>query len=343
MSVTSTRLSRPFDSQFAQVEKTVHLASLIVRTLNNDETIKTEALYISEFLLFFKKIPLDICEELVTSPQAAKILDQLIRNGSPFLNFDSKPFGVDIVAKLGSPAMQQALNVKHTKKSEGSESNRESSGRIIPDIRSKSKIYMLYSHDQQVWIRFRSLKTDFSEMLNFHQSARVFNVKDHIWELYFPKNKDKVKLKRDLEYFASGLEKSYDADLIFVSELPFFFGKADPVFLSNTVKFYWCYFTNREDFELKTFSDWEQFSNSFSMALLFLKTTNLNTPSDMTHAPIAAMMGEKPGRNLRTSCKKNPGKMYEATGSRSMAALGLPSDIGSDPSTVIITGEFSLL
>lgn len=277
----------------------------------NDHTIRLVAMSIAQFLLLSKKLSLDKCLELFKKPNAENYLRKLIDGRSNFLDTVPRSIGIDLSSEIIASKIQQSLDVKHIKKVEIIQ---EQLDRIKPKFKSD----LLYSHPTKIWIRFYSKETNIEQITSLFNYS-IFKVCPCIYELYCCKKKTNIK------YLLQYLETQYQANLIFCSELPMFLD--DPLlFLSNYIKFMWCYTLNRNIFDPSSCTDIRTLLIYTTYGMLFMNTNNLSNMPKNTHGPLIACSGERPKVALS---KFDPSTTYINEGSRAMQTLNLSSDFGT--------------
>jgi len=279
--------------------------------LLNDHTIQLIAMSIAQFLLLSKNLSVEKCMELLQKPNAKKYLRKLIDGRSQFLDTVPRSVGVDLSSEIIASKIQQSLDVKHVKKTEAIQ---EQLDRIKPKFKSD----LLYSHPTRVWIRFYTKNKEF-EKFSTSLSYSIFEVCPCVYELYCCKKNTNVK------QLMQCLESQYQADLIFCSELPMFLD--DPLlFLSNYIKFMWCYTLNRNIFDPTSCTDIRTLLVYTTYGMLFMNTNNLSNMPKNTHGPLIACSGERPKVALS---KFDSSSIYINEGSRAMQTLNLNSDFGT--------------
>lgn len=272
-----------------------------------DVTTRLAARTIAQFLLLNKNIPLYEAVKLIRKPGADKLIWKLIKCQSDFMGPVPRSLGIDLISEEAASKIQQSLDVKHIKKP-----NEHS---IQMDrIKPITKIDLAYSHPVTVWIRFYSIEDVPQRIMLFD----VLEVCPNVYEAYGPKRKQ-------LGIILSHLETVYNADLIFCSDLPYFlYNKL--LFLSNYVKFMWCYALNRNIFDPQSYQDIRMLTFYVSYGLMFLETNNLSNMPKLTHNPLIACSGERPKVALS---KYDADQIYINDGSRAMHSTNHGSDFGT--------------
>lgn len=278
----------------------------IVR-LMNDVTIRPQAYAIAQYLLL-EDLDRDTLLEKLAKPGAKELINKLLDCESDFLSPMARSLGVDIISYIVADKIQKSLDVKHIHIG----MNSKSLDRIIPNI----KPIILHTHPAFIWIRFYAPYTEIDI------DANVIRVCENVYEIYLEKTKT---VKSEVSETIKMLERDWDADIIFCSELAYFsYNKL--LFISNYIKFTWCYCMNRNIFDPKSHEDIKALCIYMMYGFLFLRTTNLtNMPQD-THNPLIAYTGERPRIVLK---KFSNNTLYNAEGSRAMHSINKNSDFGS--------------
>lgn len=301
------------------------LASTIMQVMN-DPTIELAARGISQYMLVTKKFPLEYAVQLICKPGAVNVIKKLINCQTDFLGPTPRPVGIDLVSEVAASKIQQSLDVKHVKKTAVVH---EQLDRIRPQI----KIDLAYAHPNVIWVRFYSAYDGEIKITGFN----ILPVCKNVYEAYG--NKDMNEIHRLMTI----LETEYKADLIFCSEVPAFLNNS-LLFLSNYLKFSWCYALNRNIFDPQTAHDFRTVLVYMTYGMLFLNTNNLATLPKNTHGPLIACTGERPKIALS---KFEHGKVYVNEGSRAMQTMNKPSDFGTKSNfievitQVILNTEFT--
>ncbi|KAG8362573.1 p47 [Fopius arisanus] len=287
----------------------ISLASKITH-LMCDETIHPQALAIAQFILFCRGISLERASEQLEKPGARDLINKLLDSESDFMSPTPRSLGTDIVAYISAAKIQKSLDVKQIQMIDVS----KTMDRIIPNI----KTVILYNHPTLVWIRFHC-----ENIINITiPQLTIVPVNDSVYEAYMNKTRNAVRSISDI---IQRLENEYAADIIFCSELSYFM-ENKLLFVSNYVKFTWCYAMSRDIFDPQNFEDLRVMSIYMTYSLMFLNTTNLTNMSDVTHNPLIAYTGERP----RTAIARfNPLKTYTVEGNRAMQTVDKGSDFGT--------------
>lgn len=310
-------LTNPSNIKLSLVEDINCLSSKII-SLVNDETIVLAARGIAQYLLLCENMTLECALQLFDRRGADKVVWKLISCQSDFMGPTPRSVGIDLVSECATSKLQSSLDVKHVKRDADIETIQ------IDRIKPLRKIDLLYAHPSLIWIRFYST----CENINIPNTT-LLEVAKNVFELYFKKNIP------DLFNNLLRLENEYDADLIFCSELPAFL--YNPLlFLSNYIKFMWCYDTNRHIFDPHSFEDIRLVVVYTTYGLMFLSTNNLSNMPSITHGPLISCSGERPKVTLS---KFDNSKQYINEGSRAMQSLNKPSDFGTCSNFIEVISE----
>lgn len=296
------------------------LSSKII-SLVRDDTIVLAARGIAQYLLLCENMRLEEACALFDKPGADTIVWKLISCQSEFMGPTPRSVGIDLVSECAASKLQSSLDVKHIKKTSDLDSVQ------IDRIKPQRKIDLAYSHPTAIWIRFYSQHTNI-EIPN----TTLLEVTTNVYELYCSKN-----IPTLFEIMAA-LEHTYNADLIFCSEVPAFL--YNPLlFLSNYIKFMWCYAMNRNIFDPTSYEDIRMMMLYTTYGLMFLTTNNLSSMSSATHGPLISCSGERPRVTLG---KFDTSKVYINEGSRAMQSLNKASDFGTCSNFVEVVTKVSI-
>ena len=287
----------------------------------NDRTIKPQAYAIAQYLLL-EGIDRDSLLKQFSKQGATAIVDKLLNCESDFLSTIPRSVGIDIVSYIAADKIQKSLDVKHIHVG----TSAKSLDRIIPNI----KPIILHTHPIFVWIRFY---TPFDRV---NIDANIIKVCEHVYEIYLEKNNKTIK--SDISNTIATLEQTWDADIIFCSELSYFaYNKL--LFISNYVKFTWCYSMNKNVFDPKTHNEIKSMCVYMMYGFLFLDTTNLTNMPQHTHNPLIAYTGERPRIAMN---KFNNDTLYNVEGSRAMYSINKNSDFGNRSNFIEIVNTIKL-
>lgn len=295
------------------------LTSVIIeQVLDGDNSLETHISGLAQWLLFTKKISLHECIQYTKLPKFKQYLLQLINTSSDFMR-DGTPrnIGVLLMSTLNAGNMQQKLNVKHFEQIK--QVAFKNSIRIMPDIKTD----ILHTHPQYIWIRFYYSKNINELALDINNIAIIDN---NVYEYYYKKPtklqliKNKSKVFKIIEYI-----DKVKGVVIFCSELVYFQYNVH-IFLSNYLKFHYCYKLNASIFDPVTYEETFIMSLYLTCGLLFLDTKNLSIMKESTHGPLCVFTGERPKTSISKMDEK---KIYNNDGSRASMALGGMSDLGT--------------
>lgn len=313
-----------------------YLASYIINKLE-DDTLKIQVRSICRFLLRVEKKTLDNCIKLVDKKSFKRLFNKLLLSESRFHDPTPTPFGLDLITEITAATFQESLNVKHFKKINETICMDDTFERIIPNI----KYDILYSHPVYIWIRFHA-KNDILNNATLNNMTLI-HLSESIYEVYFLKtteSMDRCKIYniiRDIDNSGS--------DVIFCSELSYF--KASPkhycslqVFMSNFIKFMFCYKLNRLIFDPDSFQDDKNLLIYMTYGHLFYMTDYKNKvissmPQD-THGPLIAISAERPKTALGKFSSK---KKYNIVGTRSVQAIDKGVDYGASSNYIVINSK----
>jgi hypothetical protein len=304
-------LATPFDLA-SDIES---LASFIANDVMGDLTIQPQALGIAQFLLLTKRMNMAECRRLMNKPGSRQLVSHLITSQSNFISTTPRSLGIDIVTALTADNIQEILNVKHHK--EHKEEKDVCQRAVIPNI----KLDFLHSDPNFVWVRFH-------QQGNEERKDKV-QVAHSVYEIYISK---KYKTKRQVYEETKTLLKELDSDpslsLIFCSELKWFMYDSF-IFLSNYIKFMYCYMTNSPTFDPITYEEVKTFSMYLTFGFLFLETHNLTSMPTSTHGHLVGYTGERPKTMLEKMVKDGTDWVRPIDGCRALQSIDLGSDLGT--------------
>lgn len=304
----------------------------------NDKTIEFEALGLAQFMLHTQKRKLDYCLDLIHAPNADKIIFNLIKRVSSFVDPTPQALGVHVGSNLMANSTQSSLDVKHLPGKSSDFSCSKIKPIIKPDI--------LYTHKNSIWIRcyIESTSHDIVSNYKIYNSYdntiinySVVDLGDSIFEIYvskiLPKNKNNTIIYNIINFL-----DEIDGFIIFCSELSAFqYSKL--LFLSNYVKFMYCYQLNRKIFAPSSPKELETVSIYIISAISFFERTNLNSTSPSTHGPFIVQTGERP----KAGFNRLGNKVYNNVGSRAMISVNRPSDLGATSTLVEVVVKLETL
>lgn len=192
------------------------------------------------------------------------------------------------------------------------------------------------------------------------QHQRVYRPQSHIkitrgvYEVYIKKsrltqdmsvilkNKRRILVRAlDHEHKLSMIMKCIEnagGTLIFCSELILFMYNPQ-LFISNYVKFNYCYKSQNPVFELCSFRDYRLFNFFLMISMLFVDRKNLSIMADYTHGPLIKYTGDNPQKELG-KCDAN--RYYTNEGTRATMSIDGSSDLGTFSNYIEIYGEIEL-
>lgn len=285
----------------------------------NDPTLDFFARSLALSMLLFHKTSLDEAISKLSKPSAKSRLLKMFACRSEFGGPIPRPVGIDMVNESSAMKMQQSLDHKQVKKGGTSQFDVEFCMIDIP-IRPKLKISMLHSDRVFVWIRVYSEKIN--ESMGKIENYTIKKMGENVYELY---NEKKLKTLGDV---LLTLEIDYQSDIIFCSELSYFLYNQQ-LFLSNYIKFMWCYTNNQTIFNPITYKEIESMTKISLRGKVFLESKNQSTMPLDTHNPLIAFTGERPKIALKKFVDRNKDQVYINEGSRAMQCVNKPSDFGT--------------
>lgn len=296
-----------------------------ITELFDDDTLRPQAINIAQYLLKCESMSLEriLCQ--LGKPGARDVLRKLLNCSSDLLSSDPRALGVDISNCIVSEKIQKSLDIK-------SVSAKNST--MAPKIKHS----ILHSHPESIWIRFYSAHPDItSRGILEDKDYHIITICRNVYEFYINKTCPEVDLIRT-NLALQTLERCYDADIIFCSELSYFsYNKL--LFISNYVKFTWCYLLDRQIFNPSTAKDFKTLCVYMMHSLLFLKSNNLAHMSTATHNPLIAYTGERP----RTAMNKfDTQAIYQAEGHRAMMTIDKSGDFGSKSNHIEIISDIKI-
>lgn len=222
-------------------------------------------------------------------------------------------------------------------------------------------------HQQQKQQNLNNVDMDEYTMVTtapFPYATTTIRVRENVYEIYLnDKNESNcMRLMKSLHYIGLGTSivnnnnnnisttntttisrtnaaDVYKFDLIFCSELAMFL-YSPLLFMSNYIKFMWCYTANRDIFDPRSFDDLRLLTSHTTYGLMFLNTNNLSSMPKTTHGPLIACSGERPKIALN---KFDPDVVYINEGSRALQSVDKASDFGTVSNFIEIVSEIELL
>lgn len=301
-SATLLSLEEQINSLASKVE------SVMESTLEAEPSLWSQGLAFFLLVSYREKYTYEQWIKFLSKPSTPILLKQLLDTKSDFLDSIPRSVGINLACEINSDKIQSSLDVKQIKFAKLSDVTK----RIVPDI----NVDFLYCHSDYVWVRYWSEnEIDLSEI----DHEYIITVVDNVYEIYFTKTSNNIWVNQ-----VTKLE-NLGADLIFCSNLAYFKYNTQ-LFISNYLKFMWCYKLNRPIFNPTSYNDMRILNTYSLMSLLFLDTNNLSNMSTITHNPLIVCTGERPKQGLR---KFEEMKTYVNEGSRAMQIMNKASDFGT--------------
>lgn len=322
------------------------LALSIMKLMDWDFTIEMQARTVAQFMLLNKKIPLDECLRLFEqNPNARTYFEKLLDSQSEFLGPTPRSVGIDLVGCVSADKLQQSLDIKHVKQRQQQQQQQQpstsSSSNDISNefqkldrIRPTVKIDLAHTHPTNIWVRFYCTMDmrDFNAKALLRQKYNILSVCENVYEAYGNKNLE------DVSALVRELESNWCADIIFISELTALL--YNPLlFLSNYIKFQWCYTLNRPIFDPQSARDIHVLATYTTFGMLFIKSNNLANMPKNTHGPLIACTGERPKIAIS---KFDRERVYVNEGSRALQTLNKASDFGTKSNFIEIISTIEL-
>lgn len=306
------------------VEDIDYLASIICDVVH-DASIWAEARGIAQYMLYTRDMPMTRCIQLLKHDGSHVFINKLLDTASNFFDITPQTLGIHIGSELLADKIQNSLDVKHYKKS----TEQAQSNCITPNI----KMDTLHTNKEYVWLRVFSYSSDFSFITS---AINVETIGTNVYELYVKKSGKKGKDLKSVEQIIFELDNNKTC-IIFCSEL-MYFQSNNLLFLSNFIKFMYCYKLGRMIFNPKTAKELEYVNIYMVYAISFLEQGNMNSTSLKTHGPLIAYTGERP-RSAYSKFDFN--SVYVNEGTRAMQSINKPSDIGAKSNYIEIISELA--
>lgn len=307
----------------------------------DDKTLEFQARGLAWYVLFVKHIPYEVfCEKLESNPIRVRgYLEKLLACQSEFATIVPLSIGIDHISNLASGKMQKSLDVKHLKSADGIKQAYKQD-LIIPEIKPN----ILFSHNHFVWIRFFVATANDAEFINDIKSAypktkfSYCQINDNVFELYVKKTESDVsRLEQIVDCVLLYLDKKKH-DIVFCSEL-ILFKHNTQLFISNFIKFMFCYTQSKDVFELDTSDDYIAFNHYMLNCCLFLHTKNLANMSDKTHSPLNNYTAERPSVLLN---KSKESEVHIVEGNRPLLSTDKHSDLGTSSTRIELVHSVDL-
>lgn len=174
---------------------------------------------------------------------------------------------------------------------------------------------------------------DVNFLVILYHEVLVFEISKNVYESYVHKTIKRSNLIKQ-EALVNYYDSKPQCSLIFSSELAYFKYNV-LLFVSNFLKFMYCYATNQNTFNPQSYNDFKILNIYICEACLFLSSTNLSNMSPTTHGPLIAYTSERP----KTLLNKMQNNVYINEGSRAMQSMNLSSDIGVRSNMIEISAK----
>lgn len=319
----------------------IEILSEKILNVLNDFSISHYSMCFAHYLIVEKKYDLEFCLGLIEKQAFPRIFRKLLKTKSEIFGITPRSIGINIVESNLRDGLQASLNVKHLKNASNDQIS--NSDIIIPELKED----ILYSHPIYIWIRF------YSENYIDLPKIKVHKIGDNIYEAYFKKTKNNVscqictkegKVKVTCSknnYIVTNFIRLIDiwgGQVIFCSELDLFRYNLS-LFISNFVKFMYCYESGNLIFEIYNTVQAKLVNSLFITCFIFLNSSNARLMSDATHGPLIKYTGDNPANELK-KCKYN--HLYNNTGSRAAISMDSPDDMGAFSNYIEIIGDFTI-
>lgn len=317
------------------------LAKHIMDSLKDKSTIVLARSF-AHYMLIVANLSFDQAKNLVEKKNAPTYIWKLFKTSSEFVKLTPRPAGINIVEATLKDVMQSCLDVKHLATLKIN-ANKDI---IMPNIQER----YLYQHPKYIWIRFYSA-SEISFDFQKHNIDRIVLLNKTVYELYIlKKNKSNIsiktftlsdpikKIKYSDNYFnvISCIQhiENEKGSIVFCSELNLF-AENTSLFISNYIKFHFCYKTNSMIFEILTHAHGKILNLVLINALIFSNKKNLSMMNNDTHGPLLKYTGDQPTLLLSKS-KRNT--IYNCEGSRAHLSLDMPADHGANSNYLEVVG-----
>lgn len=174
---------------------------------------------------------------------------------------------------------------------------------------------------------------DINFLVILYHEVLVFEISKNVYESYVHKTTKRSNLIKQ-EALVNYYDSKPQCSLIFSSELAYFKYNV-LLFVSNFLKFMYCYATNQNTFNPQSYNDFKILNIYICEASLFLSSTNLSNMSPVTHGPLVAYTSERP----KTLLNKMQNRTFVNEGSRAMQSINLSSDIGVRSNMIEISAK----
>lgn len=318
------------------------MADKIIRIFD-DPTLTTHAISYATYLLYTRCLSFDVLMGKLDKPGAKAILQKLFQNTSDFDTVIPRPIGLDAISEISADKIQRSLNVKQVQVKEKKRKqsvNRDdallgeefTNACFIDPIRPEIKSTILYNHPDRMWIRFHTTVKNptipKTAIIQLKPSVGVY-------EVYVKKNKN---IKKTIRWLFQVLETELSAVIIFCSELAHFMYDTT-LFLSNYLKFTWCYMNSELIFDPRTYEEFRMMNIYIFYGILHTNTTNLTNMPKETHGGLIAHTAERPKNALN---KFHEDEICYVEGSRALQTTNSGSDFGTHSTYTEVISELNL-
>lgn len=279
----------PFKYYTTLLERDWKIKYLTLRMMEvmGDQSMVHLCRILSTYLIKYAKLSCDDAVACIEAPGGKEIIYQFFESESSYFSPDTIVIGVDLNCAYMANSIQKALDVKAIGVGVVI-SNRK---RVIPEITQN----IVYSHKDLIWIRIIvPLDFDCGKLNKLSFSPDVVIIDENIYELYVEKHK-KLYHPFDMinELDRLGLEVVFCSEGSEFREYP-------QLFISNYIKFMFCYELSRNIFSIESVRDLFNVNLYILYSLLFLKTKNFTVLPD-TFSQFAKMVAERPKSQISTN------------------------------------------
>lgn len=358
-----------------------YLASRMMRALD-DVSVEPQARAIAQYMLLCKDMSRDECAALFDKPGAGRLLDKLLDCESEFMGPAPRAVGIDVVVFTTAHKIQQSLDVKQFRIGQTEACLGRVTPNVKNTILFSDKEFIWIRFHCSALTEEECLRpVDISETRTFktlddvekyfkshsggvrelcvdsggggaktrgnHEvvitnRATVFKVCDNVYELYVVKTSAQSNALK-LDYLLRRYGASDNYSLIFCSELKHF-QDSPLLFISNYLKFTYCYSLNKDIFDPKQYCEIKAAVLYLTQCSLFMSTSNLTNMSCDTHGPLVAYTGERPKVMLSkfTGGDATQTVTYNNEGTRAMQTMNKSSDLGARSNYVEVVSKIEL-
>lgn len=169
-------------------------------------------------------------------------------------------------------------------------------------------------------------------VISYHEVV-TFEISKNVYESYVHKTTKRSNLIKQ-EALINHYDSKPGCSLIFSSELAYFKYNV-LLFVSNFIKFMYCYATNQNTFDPQSYNDFRILNIYICEACLFISSTNLSNMTTKTHGPLIAYTSERP----KTLLNRMQNETFVNEGSRAMQSMNMASDIGVRSNMIEISAK----